>query len=135
MPTEATKKQTENQDSNTGSKPQRVQGNEDSRSAEEHYGGHRDLHVQGGAAGTQQNPQGKQEPPAQPGQSREQGGSTEQHRGQHSGGSSSQYNPPPAQQGQHGQAGGPGERGNSGQHGPNGQKKEHEDGQKKDQRR
>jgi hypothetical protein len=134
MPTEATKKQTEHQNPNTGSKPQGTQvNNEDTRSAEQHYGGHRDPHIQGGAAGTQQNPQGKQESPVQPGQTRERGGSTE-HSGP-SGGSSSQYNPPPAQQGQHGQAGGPSDRGNSGQHGQNGQKKEREDNQNKDQRR
>jgi len=111
MPTEATKKQTENPDSNTGSKPQRIQGNEDTRSAEEHYGGHREPHVQGGAAGAQQNPQGKQEPQEQPGQSRERGGA------------STQDNPPPAQQGEHGHTGGYRERRGVGQQGQGGQKK------------
>lgn len=134
MATEATKKQTEHQDANTGSKPQGTQGNEDTRNAEQHYGGHRDPHVHGGAAGTQQNPQGKQEPQAQPGQSRERGGSTERS-GLPSGGSSSQENPPPAQQGQHGQAGGPSDRGKTSQAGQSGPKKEHQDNQNNDQRR
>jgi hypothetical protein len=112
MPTEATKKEPERQDSTTASKPaagaqKTLQGTEDKRSPEEHYGGHREPHLQSGTPTSQQNPQGKQEPPAQPGQSRERGGSTE-HSGQHGGGSSqqgSQDNPPPAQQGQHGHAG------------------------------
>jgi hypothetical protein len=127
MPTEATKKQLERQDSTAGSKPaagapKAPQGTEDKRSPEEHYGGQREPHVQSGTPTSQQNPQGKQEPPAQPGQSRERGGSTE-HSGQHSGGSvqqGSEDNPPPAQQGQHGHAG---------------QKIEPHDDRKKDQRR
>jgi hypothetical protein len=131
MATGATTKQTEHQDPNTGSKQQGTQGNRDTRNAEQHYGGHRDSQVQGGGAGTQQNPQGKQEPQAQPGQSREHAGSAE-HDAQPSGGSSSQHIPPPAQQGQHGQAGGRSDRGKTGQ---TGQKKELEDTQNKDQRR
>jgi hypothetical protein len=136
MPTETTKKQTEHQDSNTGSKPHGTQGNEDTRTAEQHYGGHRDSLVQGGSAGTgtQQNPQGKQEPPAQPGQTRERGGAAD-HSGQHNGGSSSQQVPPPAQQGQHGQAGGPSDRSKASPSNQGGQKKEHQDNQTKDQRR
>jgi hypothetical protein len=124
MTTEATKRQLEKPESSIDPKPgpggsQGTPRSHNARTAEERYGSHRDPHVQGGSAGAQQNPQGKQEPQEQPGQTRERGGST-----QHSGGSTGQHLPPPAQQGQHGEPSSSGERGSAGQQ-----------GQKRDQRR
>jgi hypothetical protein len=138
MATETTKKQPERQDSATGAKSgsggqQARRGSEDTRSPEEHYGGHREPHVQGGAVGAQQNPQGKQEPQEQPGQSRERSGST-RHNGGQRGATSTEYNPPPAQQGQYGYTGGSSDRGGVSRQGQSGQKKQHEGEQKKDLR-